>query len=454
MRWDSLGITYSFPGQAAFYGPGYGLGEPQNNFEPLSAVQATVVRSIFRMISAVANLQFTEIEETASVHADLRFAMSDTPQPAWAYTIEDGAEGGDAWFGNSNGWYDQPIRGNQAFWAFLHEICHTLGLKHGHEEGGFGAMTAASDSMANSVTTYRSYIGSAGQVVENETWGYAQTLMMDDIAALQHMYGANFETQNGNTVYRWSPTTGEAFVNGEGQGPPGQNRVFMTIWDGGGLDTYDFGNYRTNLAIDLRPGGWSKTSGNQIAYLGGFLNFADGNIANALLYQGDLRSLIENAVGGSGNDSMVGNLADNTFRGGKGADRLNGMQGKDVLVGGPGKDILRGGDGTDMFVFDTRPNNSSNVDKIMDFRVTDDSVYLENAVFKALGKGSSAKPHKLPKGYLTIGDKAKDANDYVVYDPKKGVLFYDADGSGAGEAVRIATLSKSLKISVADLFVI
>jgi Ca2+-binding RTX toxin-like protein len=151
---------------------------------------------------------------------------------------------------------------------------------------------------------------------------------------------------------------------------------------------------------------------------------------------------------------MIGNLADNTFWGGKGADRLNGGQGRDVLVGGPGKDVLRGGDGADVFVFDKMPNSSSNVDKIADLNVKEDYVYLDNAVFKALGKGSPAKPHKLPKGFFTIGDKAKDANDFVVYDPKKGLLFYDTDGSGAGEAVRITTLSKSLKISVADLFVI
>ena len=36
---------------------------------------------------------------------------------------------------------------------------------------------------------------------------------------------------------------------------------------------------------------------------------ARGNIFNALLYNGDLRSLIENATGGSGNDSILGNQA-------------------------------------------------------------------------------------------------------------------------------------------------
>ncbi len=35
--------------------------------------------------------------------------------------------------------------------------------------------------------------------------------MIDDIAALQYMYGANYTTYSGDTTYTWSPTTGEEF---------------------------------------------------------------------------------------------------------------------------------------------------------------------------------------------------------------------------------------------------
>ena len=454
LRWNSLEISYSFPGEASLYGMNYGFGEPQSNYEALNPTQIAAARSIFAMISSVTNLRFTEIEETAFAHADLRFAMSDTPEPAWAYTINDGAEGGDVWFGNTSGWYDHPIRGNHAFWAFLHEIGHTLGLKHGHEADGFGSITAAHDAMENTVTTYRSYVGSAGNAVENEPWGFAQTLMMYDIAALQFMYGANYSTRSGNTTYRWSPTTGEAFIDGEGQGVPGQNRIFMTIWDGGGVDTYDFSNYATDLRINLQEGAWSKTSDHQRALLGGFFNFAPGNIANALLYEGDVRSLIENATGGRADDRIIGNPAANTLLGGKGADRLNGMEGNDILSGGLGRDVLRGGEGADVFVFNTKPNSRSDADRITDFDVREDRVFLDNAGFKALGKGSFTKPHTLKSDFFTIGSNSKDTDDFLIYDPKKGVLFYDADGSGAGEAVRIAVLSKSLKLSATDLFVI
>lgn len=105
----------------------------------------------------------------------------------------------------------------------------------------------------------------------------------------------------------------------------------QTIWDGGGIDTYDFSNYTTNLNINLNPGEWTTTiqSGTSLK----------GIIANALLYNEDPRSLIENAIGGSGNDTIIGNQTSNILTGGKGNDILDGKGGADLLTGGEGNDI-------------------------------------------------------------------------------------------------------------------
>ena len=102
------------------------------------------------------------------------------------------------------------------------ELGHALGLKHGHEvyeaDPPFfparPAMTAAHDSMEFSVMTYRSYVGADLSGYTNETFGYAQSLMMYDIAALQRMYGADFATNSGDSVYTWNPSTGAFMVNG------------------------------------------------------------------------------------------------------------------------------------------------------------------------------------------------------------------------------------------------
>jgi serralysin len=136
--------------------------------------------------------------------------------------------------------------------------------------------------------------------------------MLYDIAALQQLYGANYATNSGNTSYSWSPTTGEMTINGVRQGTPGGNKILLTVWDGGGNDTYDFSNYASNLTVDLGPGAWTSTATNQLAKLSSDgSRVAAGNIANALLFQGDARSLIENAVGGSGSDALTGNETSN-----------------------------------------------------------------------------------------------------------------------------------------------
>jgi serralysin len=447
MRWDTLNLTYSFPTSASFYEASYGKGEPQNAFETLNPVQIAAARSALTMISSVTNLNFSEIRETAATHATLRLAMSDTPTPAWTYTPGGSAEAGDVWYGNSSGWYDSPVRGNYAFYAVIHEMAHAVGLKHGHEDGGLGIMTAARDSMEYSVTTYRSYVGADGQYVENETWGFAQTLMMYDIAALQHMYGADFSTNGGNTTYRWDPATGQSFVNGAGQEVPGSNRILSTVWDGGGIDSYDFSNYANNLSVDLRPGEWSKTSDQQLALLGTD-KYARGNVANALLFQGDARSLIENATGGSGSDLVVGNTAANVLAGGSGADRLNGLAGADILGGGLGNDLLTGGVGNDVFTFDTSLNRTTNVDRIVDFSV-DDTIRLENAVFSTLAKAGPLSP-----AAFWTGPAAHDADDRILYDSRTGSVLYDADGSGQVAAVPFATLPSDLKMTQADFFIV
>ena len=240
-KWASNNISYSFPTTVPITERTTPITENVTNFGTLSAVQQTMAREALRIYSTVANLTFTQLDETMSQHADLRFGQSDRTPTAWAYIPSTGGEGGDVWFNRSTGYFVDPVKGGYAYQVFLHEIGHALGLEHPHEDI---VMPLDRDSMEYTVMSYRSYVGGSTTTgYTNETWGYAQSLMMYDIAALQHMYGANYTTNSGNTTYTWSPTTGEMFVNGVGQGRPGANRIFLTVWDGGGADTYDFSNY-------------------------------------------------------------------------------------------------------------------------------------------------------------------------------------------------------------------
>jgi serralysin len=125
----------------------------------------------------------------------------DANPTAYAYYPSSNAAGGDVWFGTNYLSYRNPILSTYAYETHIHEIGHTLGLKHGHETSGFGAVPADRDDLEFSVMTYRSYIGgpTTGGYT-NEQYGYPQTYMMLDIAALQYMYGADFTYNNGNTV--------------------------------------------------------------------------------------------------------------------------------------------------------------------------------------------------------------------------------------------------------------
>jgi serralysin len=347
-RWDTTSLSFSFTDSIADYGIGYpNRATHAAGFQALNATQQAVTRSWLLTANSgfysVSLLSPYELTGASDATATIRLAMSNDPATAYAYFPSSSESGGDVWLNQI--YYNNPVIGTYAYHTFGHELGHALGLNHGHEAGLRGVtMDADRDSMEFSIMTYRSYVNDplVGGY-SNESGGYAQSLMMYDIAAIQKMYGAWFGANSGNTRYTFSTTTGEMFVDGVGQGVPFSNRVFRTIWDGDGVDTYDFSNYSTNLSIDLAPGGWSNldTSGGhfQQAYLGDG-NYARGHVFNALQYQGDSRSLIENAVGGSGHDVISGNAINNVLSGGAGNDTMDGGAGDDTLYLGDGDDYV------------------------------------------------------------------------------------------------------------------
>jgi Ca2+-binding RTX toxin-like protein len=153
--------------------------------------------------------------------------------------------------------------------------------------------------------------------------------------------------------------------------------------------------------------------------------------------------------------SLTGNAAANVIKGNTGKNTIRGDAGNDVVAGKLGNDTLYGGRDKDAFVFDTKANKRTNVDRIVDFNVSDDSVWLDNAVFKGLGsKGTLTKPVQLSSKMFWSGTKAHDQDDRVIYDKKSGALYYDADGTGSAAQVKIATLSKNLKMTYKDFFVV
>jgi serralysin len=431
-KWAVNKLTFSFPAKSSFYGNTYGADENTKGFEAFTSKQANAVRDILKHYASVANVKFVEKTESSSVHADLRFAESDVPNTAWGYYPSTNAVGGDTWFNNSRNLYDAPVRGNYAWLTMLHEIGHTMGLKHPHEvRGAFNALAADHDSLEYTVMSYRSYIGaSAGSGYTAGSGSYPQTLMMLDIAAIQQLYGANFSTNAGDTVYAWNPATGAMSINGAGQGTPFANKVFMTIWDGGGTDTYSFATYTSGVTVDLAPGAWSTTSAAQLANLGTG-KVAVGNIANALQYQGNAASLIENVIGGSGNDKISGNAAANRLTGGAGNDVLDGRGGSDTAVySGASSNYSWTHNSDDSWtIVDLRSGSPSGSDTLRNI----ETMQFGDGIVR-LGDDPSPVVEDAPVA-RTISDGTADSystkvNHKLVVKAKKGVLKNDADGDG------------------------
>jgi Ca2+-binding RTX toxin-like protein len=158
---------------------------------------------------------------------------------------------------------------------------------------------------------------------------------------------------------------------------------------------------------------------------------------------------------GTGGGASAVTIKNLSLTGTKAKDQLIGGKGNDTFFGKLGNDMLIGSDGRDLFVFDTKPDARKNLDWITDFTVGQDRIGLDGAVFKALPKkGSLAAPAGLKKGAFFMGKEAKAADDRIVYDAKKGALFYDADGKGGADQIQIAKLAKGLKLSAQDFFVV
>ena len=163
---------------------------------------------------------------------------------------------------------------------------------------------------------------------------------------------------------------------------------------------------------------------------------------------------IENAqLTGSAALNILGNASANALFGNAGGNTISGGGGNDFIYAGSGNDTLLGGAGADSFVFNTALNAATNRDTISDFTSIDDTIRLENTgsgMFNGLAVGQlSATAFWSAAGAVT----GHDTSDRIVYNSTTGDLYYDADGNGAGAAVKFATLTGHPVLTNADFIV-
>ncbi len=180
----------------------------------------------------------------------------------------------------------------------LHELGHALGLKHPFSSP---ALPAAEDTNKYSAMSY---------TANPDNGERSDAMMLYDVLALQDIWGSAGYLGD-DTSYTGSRTD-----------------TVDTVWDTGGTDTFDATAKTGDVTLDLRQGAFSK-----------FGAYDDVVVA--------FGTEIENATGGSGDDTITGNALANTLRGGTGNDTILGGAKGDTLKGGRGKDLLKGEFGND-----------------------------------------------------------------------------------------------------------
>jgi serralysin len=324
-------LTYAARGPGSEYPFDYSpLLEPQRG-QDLNPTDAQVFgfNAAIQAWAAVANINVIPIVESSSQTADIRLAPSRAVSVAenesggdifaYAYIPEGTYLGGDIWLDPNMDAFDYSVStSGGGYYVILHELGHALfGFADITTEAGIGGSSLSATENQHGFTVM-SYDVSPGHPAapRNPEIDVPTTPMLYDILAAQQLYGANYSYNADNTNYQ--------FV-------PGQT-IFQTIWDGGGIDNIDWSNQTTAANIDLNDGAYSAMGP---ARFDGE-NFISQNLAIAF------GAVIENAFGGSADDTITGNEANNVITGGAGNDSLRGFAGADLLYGNLGSDIIYG----------------------------------------------------------------------------------------------------------------
>lgn len=381
---ETLTLSFSFIGpnlldasELSGYSDEGSRDEPfRDGFQALSEYYQNIIRTVFSNLESAINIVFTEAENPAE--ADIRIGVTnfgEDREHAAAYAFLPWVEGnysqssegieqpssdrsGDIWI--DSGW----LAGGPADAWFVglmtHEIGHSLGLGHPHEEGYRGSFST--DNILNDVNldyeayTMMSYNQWPEDIEQNQLnyWTAAQTLMPLDIDALQYMYGVSQKTQDNTYVVLaptdwYLPNINSSNPLGPEEGYYEYLNGYTSIADPGGYNELIL-RFNEDADVDLRPGSWT--------YAHGGYEMKNGYVDPSLYIHET--TIISKLVTGRGDDTVTASdfgvrietdAGSDTVYGGLGNDDIDLGSGNDFYYGHAGNDILFGGAGTDTMDF-------------------------------------------------------------------------------------------------------